>query len=92
MTDAKEIVLRGKKAIELIGLLNLNIANRECDCIYITQDFLFCIGCNYKANIKKVDSIMYEEIFISKLDIEKIMTVYNITGDLEASLLYLFKE
>lgn len=91
MVYVKAIVLRGKRVIELIGLLNLNM-NWNYDCIYVTYDFKFCIGCNYKVNIKKGSTTVHKEIFINKLDIKKIMTVYNITGDLESSMLYLFKD
>ena len=92
MPHVKAIVLRGKRVLELISILNLNVSNRECDCLFITYDFLFCIGRNYEANIKKQIKTAHKEIFITKLDIKKIMTVYNITGDLEASMMYLFKE
>lgn len=91
MSYVKAIVLRGKRVIELISLLNLN-SNWNYDCIYVTYDFKFCIGCNYHKNIKKGETTVHKEFFITKLDIKKIMTVYNITGDLEASMLYLFKD
>ena len=91
MVYVKTIILRGNRVIQLIGLLNLNM-QWNYDCIYVTYDFKFCIGCNYKLNIKRGGTSTRKEIFITKLDIKKIMTVYNITGDLEASMLYLFKD
>lgn len=91
MVYVKAIILRGKRVIELISLLNLN-RNWNYNCIYITEDFKYCIGCNYDKNIVKGETIVHKEIFITKIDIKKIMTVYNITGDLESSMLYLFKD
>lgn len=92
MVYVKAIVLRGKRVIELVDLLNLNKMHWDYDCIYIAEYFKFCIVCNYELYIKKRETTVHKEIFITKLDIKKIMTVYNITGDLEASMLYLFKD
>ena len=91
MPYVKSIVLRGKRVKELIDLLNLSTRGNY-DSMYITEDFIYCIGCNYKHNIKLGETVVDKEILINKLDIKKIMTVYNITGNLEASMLYLFKD
>ena len=85
MSYEEPIVLKGNKVRHLMNILNLKKAT-ELNYIVVHRNPFQCYSYNGKG-------FKFEnEYRITKKDIQQIKLMYEITGDLETSLLYLFKD
>lgn len=84
MTD-KTLILMGNRIRHLIDILNLK-KETHLNCIVVQSKPFDCYSYNRK------DFYIVEEYRITKSDIKQIKLIYEITGDKETALLYLFKD
>lgn len=85
MIYEEPIILMGNKVRHLIDILNLAKATR-LNCIAVNRDPFDCFA------YQRTETFKEQEYRITKEDIKQIKLIYEITGDRETALLYLFKD
>lgn len=85
MSYQKPIILMGNRIRHLIDILNLEKATRM-NCIVIFKTPFHCYSYMRNGFPKE------REYRITKEDIKQIKLIYEITGDRETALYYLFKD
>ena len=85
MNYEEPIILMGNKVRHLIDILNLQKAT-EFNCVVVHRNPFNCFA------YQRIESFKEQEYRITKEDIKQIKLMYEITGDRETALLYLFKD